>query len=95
MTISYRVLREEEAFVPYGKLKDCFNDPGLNLRKWKSNFEDLTEKIAIVENNNEQVLDDMKENCEKTISDLECCQSTETGTRNWIYVEGKHKRRNR
>jgi len=25
---------EKEAFAQYSKLKDCFNDAGLNLRKW-------------------------------------------------------------
>jgi len=83
---------EEEAFAQFYKLKDCFKDGGLNLRKWKSNIEDLTQKIAIVENNIEQVLDAIKEHCKKTISDLESCQSTQTGTRNWIQIEGKHKK---
>jgi len=50
------------------------------------------QKIAIVENNIEQVLDAIKEHCKKTISDLESCQSTQTGTRNWIQIEGKHKK---
>ena len=45
---------EEEAFTQYRKLKNCFNNPGLNLRKWKSNIEDLTEKFASAENNVER-----------------------------------------
>jgi len=61
-------------------------------RKWKSNIEDLSEKIAIEENNTEQALDAIKENCKKTISDLESCQRTQTGTCNLIHVEGKHKK---
>ena len=51
---------DEEAFAQYSKLKDCFNDAGLNLRKWKSNVEELAEKIANVENNIEQDKGDEK-----------------------------------
>ena len=51
---------EKEAFAQYSKLKDCFNDAGLNLRKWKSNIKDLTEKIASVENYSEQDKGDEK-----------------------------------
>ena len=51
---------EEEAFAQYSKLKDFFNDAGLNLRKWKSNIEDLMEKIVNVENNIEQDKGDEK-----------------------------------
>ena len=86
---------EEEALAQNSKLKDCFNDAGLNLRKWKSNIEDLTVEIAIVENNIEQVLDAIKENCKKNNSDLESCKSTQIGKRNWIHVEGNIKRGNR
>ena len=40
---------EDEAFAQNRKLKDCFIDAGLNLRKLKSNSQGLTEKISIVE----------------------------------------------
>ena len=66
---------EEETIAQNSKLKECFNDTGLNLRKWKSNVQDLTEKIAIMEN--KIVLDAIKENFEKTISDLKSCESIE------------------
>ena len=42
---------EEEAFNQYSSLKNCFRDAGLNLRKWKSNVETLSERITRVENN--------------------------------------------
>ena len=45
---------EEEAFAQYNKLKSCFRDANLNLRKWKSNCESLSERISCVENTGEQ-----------------------------------------
>eukprot|EP00112_Aurelia_sp_Birch-Aquarium-sp1_P017158 Seg3959.1 transcript_id=Seg3959.1/GoldUCD/mRNA.D3Y31 product="ATP-dependent DNA helicase tlh1" protein_id=Seg3959.1/GoldUCD/D3Y31 len=45
---------EEEAFAQYNKLKSCFKDANLNLRKWKSNCESLSEKISSVENTGEE-----------------------------------------
>ena len=68
---------EEVAFAQNSKLKECFIDAGLNLRKLNSNSQGLTQKITIVENNIEQVLDAIKENFEITACDLKSCRNIE------------------
>ncbi len=45
---------EEEAFTQYNKLKSCFKYANLNLIKWKSNCESLSEKISSIEKTGEQ-----------------------------------------
>ena len=40
---------ENEAFAQFQNLKQCFREAGFNMRKWKSNSNELTSKIKTEE----------------------------------------------